>query len=333
MDHQPLPLRDYCKVPLPVAIDNIARDDPTRTWASLPVDDWDLAQGFEDISYRRLARAINKVAYALDAALGRPAARLATLAYVGIPDVRYQIAQVAAVKAGYKILLSSPLNSTNIHVSLMEQTGCVAVLSTVGVSGVADILQCRPGMKHATIAELDDLLGSSSEEDEDMAVPDYPFTKTWEECALEPYMILHSSGTTADPKPVVYTHLYYGNAWNFVFLPDVHGRKHFHRLTYPGDGTRFLLVTAPWHAMSASCSLQMSVFGRGVLCPGFRHRAMGTGDIGAFLTHARVRVAALTPWMMEDVARKDNAKEYIERLDVVLFGGGMLDLLPPLSGL
>lgn len=107
----------------------------------------------------------------------------------------------------------------------------------------------------------------------------------------------------------------------------MHGRPHFHRLTYPGDGTRFLLVTAPWHAMSASCSLQMSVFGRGIFCPGFRHRAMGTGDISSFLEHAGVTVAALTPWMMEDVARKPNAKEYIEKLEAVLFGGGKLEQL------
>lgn len=335
MDHSPLPPRDYCKVPLPVAIDDIARDDPTRTWASLPVDDWDLAQGFEDISYRRLARAVNKVAHALDAAFGRLPKRtvtttgattttLPTLAYVGIPDVRYQIAQVAAVKAGYQVLLSSPLNSTNIHCSLMDQTKCVAVLSAVGVSGVAEVLRCRPALKHATIAELDDLLGSSSsdDDDDDDKVPAYPFTKTWAECAHEPYMILHSSGTTAAPKPVVYTHLYYGRAWALVFLPDVHGRRHFHRLTYPGAGTRFLLVTAPWHAMAAACSLQMGVFGRGVLCPGFRHRAMATGDVAAFLARGRVTVAALTPWMMEDVARRADAKECIERLDAVLFGGG-----------
>lgn len=336
MDHAlPLPPRDYCKVPLPTAIDNIAREDPTRIWASLPVDDWDLTQGFEDISYARLARAINKVAHAIDAAFGH-APSLQTLAYVGIPDVRYQIVQVAAVKAGYKILLPSPLNSTNIHVSLMEQTDCVAVLSAVGVS-MEEVLRCRPGMKHATIAELDDLLSEEEEDDDDDSDDDdddkqqknqvspYPFTKTWEECEQEPYMILHSSGTTADPKPVVYKHMYYGNAWNFIFLPDVHGRAHFHRLTYPGAGTRFLLVTAPWHAMSASCSLQMSVFGQGTLCPGFRHRAMGTGDISGFLEYARVKVAALTPWMMEDVARKPDAKRFIEKLDAVLFGGGTFD--------
>lgn len=116
--------------------------------------------------------------------------------------------------------------------------------------------------------------------------------------------------------------MYYGNAWNYIFLPDVHGRAHFNQLLYPGAGTRFLLVTAPWHAMSATCSLQMSVFGGGVLCPGFRHRAMGTADIGGFLEHARVTRAALTPWMMEDVARRPNAKDYIEKLEAVLFGGG-----------
>lgn len=200
MDHS-RPQRDYCKKPLPTAIDEIARDDPTRIWASLPVDDWDLSQGFRDVPFRALARAVDKVAHAIDAAFGHSPS-LETLAYVGIPDVRYQIAQVAAVKAGYKILLSSPLNSTNIHVSLMEQTACVALLSARGVR-VDDVLRCRPGMKHAIIAELDDLLGEDDEDEEgdgeQESVPPYPFTKSWEQCAYEPYMILHSRSVGTHP--------------------------------------------------------------------------------------------------------------------------------------
>lgn len=196
MDHcTQLPERDYCKKPLPAAIDDIARNDPARVWASLPVDDWDLTQGFEDISFRRLARAIDKVAHALDADFGHPST-LQTLAYIGIPDLRYQIAQAAAVKAGYKILLSSPLNSTNIHVSLMKQTDCVALLSAVGVRGIDDILRCRPRMKHAHIAELDELL------DDDAPVAPYPYSKSWEDVEHEPYLILHSRSVPSESAPV-----------------------------------------------------------------------------------------------------------------------------------
>lgn len=74
--------------------------------------------------------------------------------------------------------------------------------------------------------------------------------------------------------------------------------------------------------MSATCALPMSVFGEGTLCPGFRHRAITTGDIREYLEFANVTKAALTPWMMEDVARKPNPERYIKPFESVLFGGG-----------
>lgn len=182
MEH-PNPPRDYSKKILPVAIDEIARTQPERVWASLPMDDWDLSQGFEDISFARLAKAIDAVAHSIEKSFGR-SSTFETFAYLGVPDARYQIVQAAAIKTGYKVLLPSPLNSTNIHVSLMEQTGCVALLSAAGVL-VDKILKARP-MKHAIIEDLDDLLSPDNK-----AAP-YPFQKTWEEGKLDPFLILHS---------------------------------------------------------------------------------------------------------------------------------------------
>ncbi|ROV93607.1 hypothetical protein VMCG_08113 [Cytospora schulzeri] len=235
---RPTPPADYCKKLLPVAIDEIASKEPDRPWVSLPHDDWDLAQGFEDVSFAALANAINKVAYAIEAAFGR-SSTFETFAYLGVPDVRYYIVQGAAIKTGYKVLLSSPLNSTNVQVSVMEKTDCVAILSALGVL-VEDILGVRP-VKHALIAELDDLLDLGER------VPSYPFNKTWEDGKLDPYMIIHS-----------------------------------------------------------------------------RHRALATSDIADYLKYANVTKAAMTPWMMESLAREPDAQRYIEPFDTVLFGGAIL---------
>lgn len=51
-------------------------------------------------------------------------------------------------------------------------------------------------------------------------------------------------------------------------LPDVCGRKHLHSLHSPGKGVRFIMVTLPFHALSAGFALVMSVFGGGVFVPG-----------------------------------------------------------------
>lgn len=198
----------------------------------------------------------------------------------------------------------------------MEKTRCVAIVSAIGVI-VEDILKALP-LKHTLIAELDDLLLLRER------VSPYPFSKTWEDGKLDPYMIIHSSGTTGDPTPVEYKHIFYGNAWEFVFLPDIHGREYYCDLMYPGEGTRFLITSSPFHAMAATCALPMSVFGRGILCPGYRHRALATSDIGGYLRYANVTKAAMTPWMMETLAREPDAQQYIEPFETVLFGGAML---------
>lgn len=51
-------------------------------------------------------------------------------------------------------------------------------------------------------------------------------------------------------------------------LPDVCGRKRLQGLHKPGKGVRFIMVTLPFHALSAGFALIMSVFGGGVFIPG-----------------------------------------------------------------
>lgn len=51
-------------------------------------------------------------------------------------------------------------------------------------------------------------------------------------------------------------------------LPDVCGRKRLQALHKPGKGVRFIMVTLPFHALSAGFALIMSVFGGGIFVPG-----------------------------------------------------------------
>lgn len=98
--------------------------------------------------------------------------------------------QMAVAKTGYKVLFSTMLNTPAVHVNLMEQTDCKALFTAQGVHA-KDILTSRP-MKHTVIPELEVLLDSGP-------VPHYPYEKTFEEAEHDPYLILHTSGTTGDP--------------------------------------------------------------------------------------------------------------------------------------
>lgn len=221
---------------------------------------------------------------------------------------------MAVCKTGHKVLFTSQLNSLTVHNSLLKQTDCKAVFSAVGVR-VDDLRAAQP-MVYATVPELDELLDF-----EDIAPP-FPYTKTFQEAFRDPYLVLHSSGTTGDPTPAVYNHAGIAAVDSHQMVPEFEGRPLLSLLYSPGVGVRFLMVTSPYHVLSAGLAMIMSVFGGGVFVPGFRHRGVGTSEIVDILNHAKVKLGMLTPWMMESIARRADAKSYIESFDTVFFGGG-----------
>lgn len=58
------------------------------------------------------------------------------------------------------------------------------------------LLSHRP-MKVIEIPETDELLSTEP-------VPDYPYNKTFQEAASDPSCVLHTSGSTGLPKPIVW---------------------------------------------------------------------------------------------------------------------------------
>lgn len=77
----------------PAVIDARASQDPDKPWASLPLDDYDLSKGFEDISYAMFASAIDKMAWFIERELGK-SSTFETIAFLGVSDIRYHIIEV-----------------------------------------------------------------------------------------------------------------------------------------------------------------------------------------------------------------------------------------------
>lgn len=87
---------------LHTTVDDLAESEPHRAFASIPFDDDDLSKGYEDVTYAVLANAVNKLAWFISACLGPPT-DFETIAYIGRPDMRYQIMSLAAAKTQYKV--------------------------------------------------------------------------------------------------------------------------------------------------------------------------------------------------------------------------------------
>lgn len=81
--------------------------------------------------------------------------------------------------------------------SLLKSTDCHTLLSAPETK-VEHILEKHP-MKHAVIRTFDEWLAQES-------VPHYPYEKTFEEAAHDPFIVIHTSGSTGLPKPVTLKH-------------------------------------------------------------------------------------------------------------------------------
>ena len=87
---------------LPTIIDETAATEPDLIWAEYPKSRTTYADGFNTVTYRQFANAINGTAWWLQKTLGSPEG-FPTLAYVGPNDVRYQLLLIGAIKAGFKV--------------------------------------------------------------------------------------------------------------------------------------------------------------------------------------------------------------------------------------
>lgn len=106
----PLPATEHDRS-IPVsAIESRARN-ASNTWASVPVNDQDLSQGFKDISFWQFNNYANHAAHWLNQNLPQTSEEFQSFAYAGPKDLRYSFLEVAAAKL--QKVVGSPCRSKN----------------------------------------------------------------------------------------------------------------------------------------------------------------------------------------------------------------------------
>lgn len=173
---------------LPQIIEDIANEEPDRVFVALPKNN-DISSGVIEVTAGQLARAIDRAAWFLERTVGCSRS-FETLTYIGPHDLRYPILSVAAPKVGYKSFFVSPRNSLEGQSNLFMETQCSLLLTPAsmppGVAPLIDKLQLRHVIVPGVEAWLDDR----------DPVDQYPFLKTYKSSYLDPYMVIHTSGST-----------------------------------------------------------------------------------------------------------------------------------------
>lgn len=91
---------------LPQVVDDLAINDPERVFATISSSS-NLEAGFRNVTMKEVASAVDALTWWLEGRIGE-SSTFETLAYMGLPDLRYALVFLAAVKCGYKVTTTTP---------------------------------------------------------------------------------------------------------------------------------------------------------------------------------------------------------------------------------
>ncbi|KAL8806333.1 MAG: hypothetical protein Q9200_005078 [Gallowayella weberi] len=294
-------------------VEQRAQNEPNRPWAMIPRSE-DLTTGFIDITYRQFANAIDRAAFWLERVLGESQQPFETFAYVGQKDIRYPIIAVAAVKSGRKVLLPSPFTTKEAQIHLVEKTDCHAVVCSKNFESQArSLAQASHDVPTIVAPELHELL-------DERASPHYAYTKSWEEAKHDPWIIMHTSGTTGLPKPIIYTNKMMASLDAARLMPDQDDETIMDQFA----DCRWYTPLPSLHFVGMTCALQLTVFCGSTIVFGPAEGPATPEVVKQILDYGIVDGIMVPPSLLESLCRDEKALQKVKELQYVQYAGASL---------
>lgn len=154
--------------------------------------------------------------------------------------------------------------------------------------------------------------------------PQYAFDKCFETAHKEPLLVLHTSGTTALPKPIIITHDWVASWCRTAQLESPPGTENLDKLH---QGNRMLVMMPPFHAGNLMPSLFDAVYNQttiifplpdAVLSPDHFHDHF----VGC-VQHSRADIALLPSAFIHEIAKNSDLLDLAStHLEYIFYTGG-----------
>lgn len=152
--------------------------------------------------------------------------------------------------------------------------------------------------------------------------PHVPFTKTFEEALSEPLFVVHTSGSTGIPKPLLYTHATAATNTKMMSLDPPPGYESQERLY---QGKSVFITFLPFHGAHLVSHLFNAVsFGTVMIAPISGALPSGEGLVEG-LKKTLAEIAFIVPSIVQDLAQNPNLLDYCAKnLELIIYCGGDL---------
>lgn len=147
------------------------------------------------------------------------------------------------------MLFTSPRNSIPAHRNLFELLHCKILICPNPRPQAVNSITASCEMRVLEIPSVEELLRTS--------YPSYPYTKTFSEARADPLVVLHTSGTTGLPKPIIWTHDFAASWLQWLTLDPPPRYRNLHELWYPG---RLFFLFPPFHVSRAPQATKASLW-------------------------------------------------------------------------
>nr|ASK38699.1 putative nonribosomal peptide synthetase-like protein [Paecilomyces divaricatus] len=305
---------EYGKRFLPHMIDERAASGHSRPYAYIarsphPQD------GFEEVSYARLANAINRASWWVVNELTPLTGENGVFAYMGPNDLRYLILSVAAIKTGRKMLQPSMRNTVEAQQLLFQRIGCktIAYAATLEKS-LHPIFTSISGLQTKQAPSLEDFLSED-------VVPHFEYKGSYEKLTDEPLIYFHTSGSSGNPKPIGFS-----LRWLLLFsdapnLPPINSRPSTVKEGLYRQNT--LCFLPPFHAGGFGLAAAVVYFEAIAVCP--HPEVAPTAEYILSLLDQNIATALSVPPSLLDALSKTSAGiEALSKLEHVGYVGGPL---------
>lgn len=299
-------------ITIPEAIDRLSYSSPEKILIRFAAS----SEAFQNknltpITSKTLANAINRLAWHFSKTLPRLGNLETTICYLGPSDIRYFIVACAATKCRVNVLLSSPRNNQEAHEALFQQTQCRIL---VGPLSFCKSLRDACSMEHVEVPELEDLLNED-------AVEKYPWNRSLAEVAHEPFVVLHTSGSTGQPKRVDVTHGLVATIDSQQDLPDVSGRCITSRMWKDVS----LYGAMPLFHSAGFNVLAFSIYQGTELILGPSDQPPSVSTVEHVLESNFATNGLIPPSLLAEIANEETVLPKLSCWRSVAFGGGPLD--------